>query len=63
MNENDVSVYTRTAENETVYVVSNFSSEEKPLPACVPIDAKVLLNNYEEIGASLKPYQSFWVKK
>lgn len=63
LNENDTGVYTRTAENESVYVVSNFSDEEKPLPACVPIDAKVLLNNYEEIGKTLKPYQSFWVKK
>ncbi|MBP3387550.1 MAG: alpha-glucosidase [Clostridia bacterium] len=63
MNENDVSVYTRTSNDSVVYVISNFSSEERSLPDCVPTNAEVLLNNYNEIGVSLKPYQSFWLKK
>ena len=63
MNENDVSVYTRTSNDSVVYVISNFSSEERSLPDCVPTNAEVLLNNYEEIGNILKPYQSFWLKK
>lgn len=63
LNENNTSVYTRTLENETVYIVTNFDEAEAPVPEIVPDGMTVLLSNYETVGNTLKPYQSVWFKK
>jgi hypothetical protein len=63
LNENDTSVYTRTLDGETVYVVSRYSSSECAMPECIPENYTVLLNNYADFGKTLKPYQSVWLKK
>lgn len=61
-NEDDVSVYTRTAEGITVYVVCNFSDQQKALPACFPRGGAILLNNYDNEKDWLQPYQALWIK-
>ena len=63
LNDGNTSVYTRTADGETVYVVTRFDEAECPMPECVPAGMTVLLNNYDSVGATLKPYQSIWFKK
>ena len=61
-NEDDVSVYTRTAEGVAVYVVCNFSAEKKDLPDCFPHGGAILLNNYDDEKAWLRPYQALWIQ-
>ena len=63
LNEDNLSVYTRKSDSETIYVVTNFSDTEIALPALVPADATVLLNNYDSLSENLLPYQSVWFKK
>ena len=63
LNESNTSVYTRKTNDETVYVVTRFDETECAMPECIPADAKVILNNYETVGDTLKPYQSVWFKK
>lgn len=63
LNEDDTSVYTRTLDGETVYVVSRYASSECATPECIPENYTVLLNNYADFGKTLKPYQSVWLKK
>ena len=61
-NQDDVSVYTRTAEGVTVYLVCNFSGEKKDLPDCFPRGGAILLNNYDNEKDWLRPYQALWLK-
>ena len=63
LNDGKTSVYARTLDGETVYVVTRFDENECVIPECVPTDAKVILNNYDSFGNTLKPYQSVWLKK
>ena len=63
LNESNISVYTRKSESETIYVVSNFDENESPMPKLVPSDCEVILNNYETVSDSLKPYQSVWFRR
>ncbi|MBR4278741.1 MAG: hypothetical protein IKT34_01065, partial [Clostridia bacterium] len=63
LNENGLSVYTRKADGETIYVVSRFDETEIAMPDCVPAGMTVILNNYDSVGDTLKPYQSIWFKK
>ena len=59
----EVSVYTRSANGKTVYVVSNFADTASPMPDIIPDGAEVILNNYDSVDDMLKPYQSIWFKK
>ena len=63
LNENDVSVYTRVLCDEVYYIVSRYADTECDVPECVPKGCEVVLNNYSELGNTLKPYQSVWLKK
>ena len=63
LNESNISVYTRKSENEIIYVVSNFDENERPMPKLVPSDCEVILNNYETVSDTLKPYQSVWFRR
>lgn len=63
INENGISVYTRSTDKHTVYVVSRFADSKCPMPEIIPADAEVILNNYDSVGDTLKPYQSIWFKK
>ena len=59
----EVSVYSRSANGKTVYVVSNFADTVAPMPDIIPSDAESILNNYDSVDDMLKPYQSVWFKK
>jgi len=62
-NENGTSVYTRTAGDETVYVVSRFADFGAKMPDCVPKDGTVILSNYDgTVGKNLRPYEVLWIK-
>lgn len=61
-NQDGTSVYTRTLGDETVYVVSRFADTEAAMPACVPGDGTVLLANYDDRAAALRPYEVLWIK-
>lgn len=62
LNENDTSVYTRTANGKTVYVVCRFADSACPMPDEVPEKAEVILNNYDRVDKTLRPYQAVWLK-
>ena len=61
-NEDSVSVYIMRDDVSQIIVATNFSKDEKPMPTSIPENAKVLISNYDEVGKSLKPYQSVWFK-
>ena len=63
LNENDTSVYTRTLGDEKIYVVCRYADTEDKMPECIPDGCTVILNNYNSVGDSLKPYQAIWFKK
>ena len=58
-----VGMHKHLTDSETIYVVTNFSDTENAMPDCVPAGMTVILNNYDSVGNTLKPYQSVWFKK
>ena len=57
--------YERVLGDEVLLVISNFSKKEvahKLFEKYIGYDFEVLLNNYEELSGTLKPYQSVLIK-
>ncbi|RAI78934.1 alpha,alpha-phosphotrehalase [Macrococcoides caseolyticum subsp. hominis] len=52
-------VYERTLDNQTLFVVANFSEEPAELPVSFDLEGEVLIANNDTVSHTIEPYQAF----
>lgn len=52
-------VYERTLDNQTLFVVANFSEEPAELPISFDLEGEVLIANNDTVSHIIEPYQAF----
>ncbi|QNR08943.1 alpha,alpha-phosphotrehalase [Macrococcoides canis] len=52
-------VYERTLDNQTLFVVANFSEETAELPVSFDLEGEVLIANNNTVSHTIEPYQAF----
>ncbi|UTH06824.1 alpha,alpha-phosphotrehalase [Macrococcoides canis] len=52
-------VYERTLDNQTLFVVANFSEEPAELPVSFDLEGEVLIANNDTVLHTIEPYQAF----
>lgn len=52
-------VYERTLDNQTLFVIANFSEEPAELPVSFDLEGEVLIANNDTVSHTIEPYQAF----
>ncbi|MCG1010622.1 alpha,alpha-phosphotrehalase [Salinicoccus sp. ID82-1] len=61
MDDENLFVYTRIHEDESIMVIANFRNKEVPYPENISVEGEILLSNYDDRKDVLRPYEALMV--